>query len=103
MVTNKGYWYFYYLFLFLVFVSPISLNLFGVNVNEHKINSIYIVLIQAFIPFPIAFIYLSFINKNLKSDVDWTLGKELLNLSILLLLIGIAGFFNTGYTIYKSR
>ena len=43
-------------------------------------------------PFPIAYLYLNFINRYLKSDVNWTLGKELLNLSILLLLIGIAGF-----------
>jgi hypothetical protein len=74
-------------FCFSYFFEP-----FGVNLAEHNINSIWILFIQAFIPFPIAFIYLSFINKNIKGDTSWTLGKELFNLSIILLLIGITGF-----------
>jgi len=74
-------------FCFSYFFEP-----FGVNVTEHRIKSIWILLIQAFIPFPIAYIYLSFINKNLKSDIDWTLGKEIFHLSVILLLIGITGF-----------
>jgi hypothetical protein len=74
-------------FSFSYFFEP-----FEVNTAEHKINSVWILIIQAFISFPIAYLYLNFVNRYIKSDVNWTLGKELLNLSILLLLVGIAGF-----------
>ncbi|MFT6065911.1 MAG: hypothetical protein ACJAQX_001787 [Polaribacter sp.] len=86
------------LIVLLLFISALSFSFsyffepFSVNAAEHKINSLWILLIHAFMPFPIAYLYLSFINRHLKSDVNWTLGKELLNLSILLLLIGIASF-----------
>ncbi len=74
-------------FLFSFFFEP-----FEVNVAEHRINSIYILLIHACIPFPIAYLYFSLINKNVANNVMWTLGKEILNLSIILLIIGIVGF-----------
>ena len=86
------------LIVLLMFISVFSFSFsyffepFSVNPGEHKMDSLWIQLIQAFMPFPIAYFYLCLVNKHLKSDVNWTLGKELLNLSILLLLIGIAGF-----------
>ena len=65
---------------------------FEVNAAEHKISSIVILLVHAFIPFPIAFCYFKLVDRTLKEDTRWTLGKELFQLSIILLLIGIAGF-----------
>ncbi len=86
------------LILLLLLISVLSFTFsfffepFGVNVTEHKIKTIWILLIHASIPLPIAYIYLSITNKNLKNDINWTLGKELFHLSIILLLIGISGF-----------
>lgn len=86
------------LVLMLLFISVLSFSFsyffepFTVNITEHKINYIWILLIQAFTPLPIAYLYLTLINKSLKDDTNWTLGKEILNLSVILLLIGIVGF-----------
>lgn len=74
-------------FCFSYFFEP-----FEVTIAEHKINSIGILLIHAFIPFPIAYVYIHIINKKLKNDMDWTLGKEIFNLSMILLIIGIVDF-----------
>ncbi|MDY8135968.1 LytTR family DNA-binding domain-containing protein [Aquimarina sp. 2201CG5-10] len=86
------------LILLLLFLSVLSFCFsyffepFVVNVAEYKINFIWILLIHAFIPFPIAYIYLSLMNLKVKDDIIWTLGKEIFNLSIILLIIGIVGF-----------
>ncbi|MFT5238412.1 MAG: hypothetical protein ACI9M9_002020 [Flavobacteriaceae bacterium] len=99
---KKPYPYYYYnqqrLFLFLLLISIFSFSFsyffepFDVNLAEHKINSIWILLIHAFIPFPIAYLYFSILNRNGLEDKTWTLRKELLSLSIILLIIGIVGF-----------
>ncbi|MEE9363516.1 MAG: LytTR family DNA-binding domain-containing protein [Cellulophaga sp.] len=84
--------------ILLLFISILSFSFsyffepFVVNLAEHKISSIWILLIHAFIPFPIAYIYFSLINKTLKDVTTWTLGKEILHLSIILLQIGIVDF-----------
>lgn len=86
------------LILLLLFISFLSFCFsyffqpFVVNVVEHKISSIWILLIHALIPFPIAYIYFSLMNRNIKDDITWTLGKEIFNLSIILLIIGITDF-----------
>ncbi len=74
-------------FSFSYFFQP-----FDVNVTEHKINFIWILCIHAFIPFPIALGCFMIINRIIKEEVTWTLGKEIVNLSIVLLLIGIVDF-----------
>ncbi|NLP58346.1 LytTR family DNA-binding domain-containing protein [Lutibacter sp. B1] len=86
------------LILLLLFISFLSFCFsyffqpFVVNVVEHKISLIWILLIHALIPFPIAYIYFSLMNRNIKDDITWTLGKEIFNLSIILLIIGITDF-----------
>ncbi|GGG98452.1 hypothetical protein GCM10011416_15750 [Polaribacter pacificus] len=62
------------------------------NTAEHRIPSIWILIIHASIPFPIAYLYLSFVNLKVKDEVFWTLGKEIFHLSVILLLIGVAIF-----------
>ena len=85
-------------FLLLVFLSFLSFSFsyffepFHVNVSEHKINSYWILLIHACIPIPIAFLFLSFINRSKKDDIAWSLGKEISILSLILLSIGIVDF-----------
>jgi len=74
-------------FCFSYFFEP-----FDVNAKEHKINSILILIIHAGIPFPISYIYLSIMDKNIKDPSRWTLWKELINLSCILLLIGVTDF-----------
>ncbi len=76
---------------FLSFGFSYFFDPFIVNTSEHKINYIWIILIHSLIPFPICFFYFSYLNQNLKVDI-WTLGKEILHLSIVLLLIGIFDF-----------
>lgn len=74
-------------FLFTYLFEP-----FKVNVSEHRINSLWIVVLHSVIPIPIAFIYVFFLNKSVKNTENWTLGKEFLNLAVILLLIGIFSF-----------
>ncbi len=84
--------------LFLVLLSILSFCFsyffepFEVNVAEHNIDSIWILVIHAVIPFPIAYIYFRVINSTKNSDTYWTLGKEFFNLSIILLIIGVVNF-----------
>ena len=86
------------LLLFLVFISVLSFCFsfffepFVVNVAEHKIGSIWILVIHASIPFPIAYIYFYILSALHKDETSWTLGKEIFSLSILLLIIGISDF-----------
>lgn len=74
-------------FSFSYFFEP-----FDVNITEHKINSIWILFLHAFIPLPIGFVYFSLLNRTLNEGTNWTLKKELLNLSIILLIVGIVSF-----------
>ena len=99
---NEPYPYYYRnqsrLILVLLLITFLSFSFsyffepFVVNVAEHKISSIWILLIHAFIPFPIAYIYISVMNRYVKNDITWSLGKEIFNLSIILLIIGIVNF-----------
>ncbi|PIY12354.1 MAG: LytTR family transcriptional regulator [Flavobacteriaceae bacterium CG_4_10_14_3_um_filter_33_47] len=74
-------------FLFTYLFEP-----FIVNVSEHKINSLWIVILHSVIPIPIAFVYVYFLKKSVKKIENWTLGKEFLHLAIILFLIGLASF-----------
>lgn len=80
------------LFSFISFLFSYLFQPFEVNIAEHKINSNFILLIHAFIPLPIVYIYFWFVNKNVKDETSWTIGKEIFHLSIVLLLIGISDF-----------
>lgn len=83
------------LFLFLISFLSFSFSYFfepfEVNVIEHRIPSIWILMIHAFIPFPIFYVYFTIIVKK-PNRIQWTLGKELSNLSILFLIIGVVDF-----------
>lgn len=72
-------------FLFTYLFEP-----FVVNVAEHRIDSIWIVVLHSLIPIPIAFVYIFFLKKLVKNIENWTLGKEFLHLALILLLIGLA-------------
>ncbi|MFC4874468.1 LytR/AlgR family response regulator transcription factor [Negadavirga shengliensis] len=74
-------------FLFLYFFEP-----FVVYPPEHRINYVWICLIHALQPTLIAFIYFYFLEKLTSAYDQWTVGKEFLHISILLLLIGIGSF-----------
>jgi hypothetical protein len=63
------------------------------NQAEHKISSLWILILHAFIPIPIALGYLFLLNKTVKDTSYWTLGKEFLHLALVLFLIGLASFF----------
>ncbi|WP_027075657.1 LytR/AlgR family response regulator transcription factor [Maribacter antarcticus] len=75
-------------FLFTYLFEP-----FNVNQAEHKISSLWILIVHAFIPIPTALGYLFLLNKTVKDTSRWTLGKEFLNLALLLFLIGLTSFF----------
>ncbi|OZV70126.1 LytR/AlgR family response regulator transcription factor [Winogradskyella aurantia] len=74
-------------FLFTYLFEP-----FVVNVSEHKINSLWIVVLHSVIPIPVAFVYVFFLKKSVKKIENWTLGKEFLHLAVILFLIGLASF-----------
>ncbi|MCX2681660.1 LytTR family DNA-binding domain-containing protein [Galbibacter sp. EGI 63066] len=85
-------------FLFLCFVAIASFLFtylfepFIVNVEEHKINNLWIILLHSVIPIPIAFVYFFFLKKSVNNIENWTLGKEFLHLALILLLVGFASF-----------
>lgn len=81
-----------FVFCFISFLFSYLFQPFDVNILEHRINSNLILLIHAFIPLPIVYIYFWFVNKSVKDETSWTIGKEIFHLSIVLLLIGIADF-----------
>lgn len=74
-------------FLFTYLFDP-----FVVNIEEHKIDYLWIITLHSLMPIPIAFIYFFLLKKTVKNTENWTLGKEFLHLAIVLFLIGIASF-----------
>jgi hypothetical protein len=85
-------------FLILCFVAVLSFLFtylfepFIVNVTEHKIHSLWILVLHSVIPIPIAFVYFFFLKKSVNNTENWTLGKEFLHLALIFLLIGFASF-----------
>ena len=74
-------------FVFLYFFEP-----FTVNREEHRMDYFWICLLHAGQPTLLALLYFWILEK-LTRDYDlWTVGKEFLHVSILLLLIGIGSF-----------
>ena len=74
-------------FIFTYLFQP-----FVVNVEEHKIDNLWIIVLHSVIPIPIAFAYLFLLKKTVKNIENWTLGKEFLHLAVILLLIGFVSF-----------
>ncbi|KAB1155925.1 LytTR family transcriptional regulator [Tenacibaculum aiptasiae] len=74
-------------FLFTYLFDP-----FVVNVEEHKMDYLWIITLHSVMPIPVAFIYFFLLKKTVKNTENWTLGKEFLHLAIILFLIGIASF-----------
>lgn len=74
-------------FAFSYFFEP-----FEVNRAEHKLDYLWICILHALIPLGIAFVYFMLLDKTQTDEPKWTLAKEALHLSILLLLIGIGSF-----------
>lgn len=83
-------------FLFTYLFEP-----FTINEAEQKISSLWIVILHAFIPVPIAMGYLFLLNKIVKNTNRWTLEKEFFHLSFILILIGFADFLLRDF-IYKN-
>ncbi|WP_048331325.1 LytR/AlgR family response regulator transcription factor [Bizionia psychrotolerans] len=83
-------------FLFTYLFEP-----FAMNPDEHKIDGLWIIILHAFIPIPITVIYLSILNKLVIDKRSWTLGKEFLHLSLILLIIGLVDFILRD-AIYKN-
>ena len=76
-------------FIFTYLFEP-----FVVNVEEHKINNLWIIVLHSVVPIPVAFTYFFLLKKSVKNIESWTLGKEFMHLAIVLFLIGISSFLN---------
>jgi hypothetical protein len=79
-------------FIFTYLFQP-----FDVNIEEHKTDNLWIIVLHSVIPIPIAFIYFFLLKKSVKNIENWTLGKEFLHLAIILFLIGISSFLIRDY------
>jgi hypothetical protein len=78
----------------LVFVTLYLFKPFTVNVSEQRWNYLTICCLHALLPALIVFGYITMlghIRKRLQIN-DWTLKKELLNVAILFLIIGLFSF-----------
>lgn len=80
------------IFSFVSFLFSYLFQPFDVNMSEFKINSIWILLIHAFIPLPIVYIYFWFVNKSIKDETTWKIGTEIFHLSVVLFFIGLSDF-----------
>jgi hypothetical protein len=78
---------FLFSFLFLYWFEP-----FVVNRQEHRMDYFWICLIHAGQPTLLTLLYFWILQKLTRDYALWTLGKEFLHVSVLLLLIGIASF-----------
>ena len=65
---------------------------FVVNEAEHKIDSLWILVLHSAVPIPIALVYFFFLKRGIRNVEEWTLAKEFLHLGIIFLLIGFADF-----------
>jgi hypothetical protein len=74
-------------FLFTYLFEP-----FIVNVSEHKIHHLWIIVLHSALPIPIVLVYIFVLQKSVKAIKNWTLGKEFLHLAVILLFIGFANF-----------
>ena len=74
-------------FLFTYLFDP-----FVVNIDEHKIDYLWIIALHSIMPIPVAFIYFFLLKKTVKNIENWTLGKEFLHLAVILLVIGFISF-----------
>jgi len=74
-------------FIFTYLFEP-----FVVNIEEHKIDNFWIMVLHSVIPIPVAFMYFFLLKKSIKNIENWTLGKEFLHLAVILFLIGFVSF-----------
>jgi len=65
---------------------------FNVNTSEHRMDYFWISFIHAFMPIVILFLMYPYIYFSPSLDERWTIGKDLVFLSVYLLLIGIGQF-----------
>ncbi len=65
---------------------------FEVNYAEHKMDFLWICFLHAFLPFFISLAFFLLLSKYVKKDYTWTLLKELISISFLLLLISLGSF-----------
>jgi hypothetical protein len=76
----------------LALIFSYAFEPFEVNTTEHKMPYFAILLLHAVLPIPIVFFYFLLVSWRIKDDATWTIGKEMLHLSIALILIGIGSF-----------
>ncbi len=74
-------------FLFNYFFVP-----FNVNTTEHRMDYLWICVIHSLMPMVVLFLMYPYIYLTPSLDERWTIGKELVFLSVFLLLIGIGQF-----------
>jgi len=74
------------------FLFSYTFDPFEVNVDEHKIDYVWILWIHAALPLPIVFTYFSIVDVTVKDDSRWILAKEMFHLFLVLILIGVGSF-----------
>ena len=98
---NQPYPYYYHqrqlhklgaLVIALCFIINFFFEPFVVYVPEHKISFVWISLVHSVLPVLIAYGYFTLANFFFDGEETWVIGKEILNLAIVLLLIGISNF-----------
>ncbi len=90
--TKSNSWKYFVLIFLISFFFNFIFEPFEVNPNEHKMSFFWICFLHAFLPSLIAFIYFSLMDYFSKSYKAWTIGNELLHISIVLIVIGIENF-----------
>jgi len=73
----------------LFFLFNYLLEPFGIDHSEQKISYAFTSLIHSIFPALIIWVYFGFLNRKMGNDANWTVGKEIRNAFIVLLLIGI--------------
>lgn len=90
--TKRNSWRFFAVIFLIPFFFSLIFEPFEVNRSEHKISYFWICLLHSLIPTIIASLYFLLVDALRKSYETWTIGKEFLHITIVLLLIGIGNF-----------
>lgn len=74
------------------FVFMYAFQPFVVYEPEHRMDYLWICVIHALVPGLVGYLYVSFVNWCGVKEENWNIGKEFLQISILLLFMGIGSF-----------
>ncbi len=89
---GRSLWYFSLIIFLLAFLFNYLFTPFHVNTAEHRMDYLWISVIHSFMPVVVLLLLCPFTYFFPSLEEHWTIGKDVLFLSLFLLLIGVGQF-----------